>query len=269
MGDAIADSFTLRIMLAARHADIPLVLGRGAIAAKATGPTGWCPPRPRTSRTTPASPTSRVPDSTGRCCTAGTSTAASGIEQAVADRSEAAGRPWFDRDTLQPPDCCTSWTAGVGGSDPGDRQIVVDAIEVMAEAGVERIRPEPLAEALPTFDPDAVRRPHGGRAAEGVEGRRGRRPGADRRHRRLHEPARLQARSLDRFDLKSDCSRKCSALLDRRSQPLDQVLGQLLAENPSTLRAAPRAAVTSNGAPASTRRAPHKPPQTDHTPEES
>ena len=77
-----------------------------------------------------------------------------GIKRAVAERI-AAGRPGFDRDTLQ--------AAGLlhladGGAAlkvvPGDRQIVVDAIEAMAEAGVDRIRPDPLAEALADLNPD-------------------------------------------------------------------------------------------------------------------
>ena len=77
-----------------------------------------------------------------------------GIKRAVADRI-AAGRPWFDRDTLAAAGLLHLADGGSGEKRiPGDRQIVFDAIEVMAEAGVERIRPEPLAEALAEFNPD-------------------------------------------------------------------------------------------------------------------
>jgi len=153
MGDAIADSFTLRIMLAARHADIPLVLGRGAIAA------GYRP-----DRLVPAQ-TKDIKNDAGQSYIKGPGLdrpllygwnehSRDGIKRAVAERI-GAGRPGFDRDTLQ--------AAGLlhladGGAVlkvvPGDRQIVVDAIEAMAEAGVDRIRPEPLAEALADLNPD-------------------------------------------------------------------------------------------------------------------
>jgi|1185.fasta_scaffold02627_2 hypothetical protein len=153
MGDAIADSFTLRIMLAARHADIPLVLGRGAIAA------GYRP-----DRLVPAQ-TKDIKNDAGQSYIKGPSLdrpllygwnehSRVGIQQAVADR-KAAGRPWFDRDTLQTAGLLHLMDGGTGEKRiPGDRQIVVDAIEVMATAGVERIRPEPLAEALAGFNPD-------------------------------------------------------------------------------------------------------------------
>lgn len=154
MGDAIADSFTLRIMLAARHADIPLVMGSGAIAA------GYRP-----DRLVPAQ-NKQIKNDAGQSYIKGPGLdrpllygwnehSNEGIKRAVADRI-AAGRPWFDEDTLR--------AAGLmhlanGGSEqkriPGDRQIVLDAIEVMAEARTDRIRPEPLAEALSEFDEEA------------------------------------------------------------------------------------------------------------------
>ena len=154
MGDAIADSFTLAIMLAARHADIPLVLGQGAIAA------GYRP-----DRLVPAQ-TKDIKNDAGQSYIKGPGLdrpllygwneySHSAIKQAVADRIEA-GRPWFDRDTLA--------AAGLlhladGGAESkraaGDRQIVFDAIEVMAEAEVKRIRVEALAEALAGFSPEA------------------------------------------------------------------------------------------------------------------
>jgi hypothetical protein len=153
MGDAIADSFTLRIMLAARHADIPLVLGSGAIAA------GYRP-----DRLVPAQ-NKDIKNDAGQSYIKGPGLdrpllygwnehSNDAIKRAVADRI-AAGRPWFDRDTLAAAGLL-HLADGASGEKriPGDRQIVVDAIEVMAEAGVERIRPEPLAEALAEFNPD-------------------------------------------------------------------------------------------------------------------
>ena len=153
MGDAIADSFTLRIMLAARHADIPLVLGSGAIAA------GYRP-----DRLVPAQ-NKDIKNDAGQSYIKGPGLdrpllygwnehSNEAIKRAVADRI-AAGRPWFDRDTLAAAGLLHLADGGSGEKRiPGDRQIVVDAIEVMAEAGVERIRPEPLAEALAEFNPD-------------------------------------------------------------------------------------------------------------------
>jgi S-DNA-T family DNA segregation ATPase FtsK/SpoIIIE len=76
------------------------------------------------------------------------------IKRAVADRI-AAGRPWFDRDTLAAAGLLHLADGGAGDKrTPGDRQIVFDAIEVMAEAEAVRIRPEPLTEALAEFNPD-------------------------------------------------------------------------------------------------------------------
>jgi S-DNA-T family DNA segregation ATPase FtsK/SpoIIIE len=153
MGDAIADTFTLSIMLAARHADIPLVLGSGAINA------GFRP-----DRLVPAQ-NKQLKNDAGQSYIKGPGLdrpllygwnehSNEAIKQAVADRKEA-GRPWFDRDTLAAAGLLHLADGGAGEKRiPGDRQIVVDAIEVMADAGMERIRPEPLAEALVQLNPD-------------------------------------------------------------------------------------------------------------------
>lgn len=153
MGDAVADTFTLRIMLASRHADIPIVLGSGAINA------GFRP-----DRLVPAQ-NAQLKNDAGQSYIKGPGLdrpllygwnehSRDGIKRAVADRI-AAGRPWFDRDTLA--------AAGLlhlldGGSSerriPGDRQIVFHAIEVMAEREADRIRPESLTEALADFNHD-------------------------------------------------------------------------------------------------------------------
>jgi hypothetical protein len=147
MGDAIADTFTLPIMLAARHADIPLVLGEGAIAA------GYRP-----DRLVPAQ-TRHLKNDAGQSYIKGPGLSRpllygwnehsnEAIKRAVIERKEA-GRPWFDRDTLAAAGLLYLAEGGAGEKRiSGDRQIVFDAIEIMAESGVERIRPEPLAEAL-------------------------------------------------------------------------------------------------------------------------
>ena len=98
LGDAIADSFTLTVMLASRHADIPIALGTGAIAA------GWRP-----DRLSPAQ-NAEITNDAGRSYVKGAGMerpvlygwnahSRTGIQRAVAER-QAAGRPWFDHDTL-------------------------------------------------------------------------------------------------------------------------------------------------------------------------
>jgi S-DNA-T family DNA segregation ATPase FtsK/SpoIIIE len=98
LGDAIADSFTLRVMLASRHADIPLVFGTGAIAA------GYRP-----DRLSPAQ-TAQITNDAGRSYIQGAGMdrpvlygwdqrSRASVQRAVAERA-AAGRPWFDHDTL-------------------------------------------------------------------------------------------------------------------------------------------------------------------------
>lgn len=154
LGDAIADTFTLRIMLASRAEDIRLVLGNGAAAA------GFRPDRLEPAQT------KDIKNDAGRSYIKGAghnrpllygwnehSNAA--IKRAVADRA-AAGRPWFDRDTLA--------AAGLlhlmdGGPTRvvGDRQIAEDAAAVMANEGVDRMRTETLVEALADHDTEAYR----------------------------------------------------------------------------------------------------------------
>ncbi|MEU6048902.1 hypothetical protein ABZ829_00495 [Streptomyces xanthochromogenes] len=153
MGDAIADTFTLRIMLASRHDDIPLVLGRGAIGA-GFRPDRLIPAQNRDIKNDAGQSYIKGPGLDRPLLYGWNEHDHAAIKKAVADRI-AAGRPWFDRDTLA--------AAGLlhladGQAEmkriPGDRQIVFDAIEVMTEAGASRIRPEPLAEALCEFDPE-------------------------------------------------------------------------------------------------------------------
>jgi S-DNA-T family DNA segregation ATPase FtsK/SpoIIIE len=153
MGDAIADSFTLRIMLAARHADIPLVLGSGAIAA------GYRP-----DRLVPAQ-NKDIKNDAGQSYIKGPGLdrpllygwnehSNEAIKRAVADRVKA-GRPWFDRDTLAAAGLLHLATGGAAPRIPGDRQIAQDAVSVMADRGVDRMRTETLAKALADFFPGA------------------------------------------------------------------------------------------------------------------
>ncbi|MDX2732861.1 hypothetical protein [Streptomyces sp. PA03-2a] len=152
MGDAIADSFTLSVMLAARHADIPLVLGRGAIAA------GYRP-----DRLVPAQ-TKDIKNDAGQSYIKGPSLnrpllygwnehSRDGIKRGVADRITA-GRPWFDRDTLAAAGLLHLIDGGAERSISGS-QIVADSIAVMANEEVDRMRTEVLVEALTDHDPAA------------------------------------------------------------------------------------------------------------------
>lgn len=152
MGDAIADSFTLRIMLAARHADIPLVLGQGAIA-EGFRPDRLIPAQTKDIKNDAGQSYIKGPGLTRPLLYGWNEHSNNGIKQAVADR-KAAGRPWFDRDTLA--------AAGLlhladGGSERvvTSSQVVADAIAVMANAEVDRMRSEVLADALKRHDPEA------------------------------------------------------------------------------------------------------------------
>jgi hypothetical protein len=115
LGDAIADSVTYRVMLASRAEDIRLVLGTGAAAA------GYRPDRLQ-----PAVDDERVYDA-GKCFIRGPGydrpilwkwdrISRDQIMQAVADR-KAAGRPWFDQDSLAAADLLHVITrAGAAGA---------------------------------------------------------------------------------------------------------------------------------------------------------
>ena len=153
MGDAIADTFTLSIMLAARHADIPLVLGSGAINA-GFRPDRLVPAQNRQLKNDAGQSYIKGPGLDRPLLYGWNEHSNEAIKRAVADRITA-GRPWFDRDTLATAGLLHLADGGPGERSSGDRQIVFDAIEVMVTAGAERIRPEPLAEALAEFDEDA------------------------------------------------------------------------------------------------------------------
>ncbi|WP_060905352.1 ATP-binding protein [Streptomyces scabiei] len=154
MGDAIADTFTLRVMLASRWDDIRLVLGQGA-AAKGFRPDRLVPAQNKDIKNDAGQSYIKGPGLDRPLLYGWNEHGNHGIKQAVVDRV-AAGRPWFDRDTLAAAGLLHLADEGVEQKRiPGDRQVVVDAIEVMVTARVERIRPEPLAEALAAFDPEA------------------------------------------------------------------------------------------------------------------
>lgn len=151
MGDAIADTFTLSIMLAARHADIPLVLGQGAIG-EGFRPDRLVPAQTKELKNDAGQSYIKGPGLTRPLLYGWNEHSNNGIKQAVADR-KAAGRPWFDRDTLA--------AAGLlhladGGSERvvTSHQVVADAIAVMADAEVDRMRSEVLADGLKQHDPE-------------------------------------------------------------------------------------------------------------------
>lgn len=153
MGDAIADSFTLQIMLASRWDDIRIVFGQGA-AAKGFRPDRLVPAQNKDIKNDAGQSYIKGPGLDRPLLYGWNEHSRDGIKRAVEDR-KAAGRPWFDRDTLQAAGLLHLMDGGSGEKlVPGDRQIVVDSIEVMATAGVERIRPEPLAEALAELNPE-------------------------------------------------------------------------------------------------------------------
>ncbi|MBR8638624.1 hypothetical protein KEF29_03245 [Streptomyces tuirus] len=153
MGDAIADSFTLRIMLASRWDDIRIVFGQGA-AAKGFRPDRLVPAQNKDIKNDAGQSYIKGPGLDRPLLYGWNEHSRDGIQRAVADRI-AAGRPWFDRDTLQAAGLLHLMDGGTGEKlIPGDRQIVVDAIEVMAAAGVDRMKTEALAEALAELNPD-------------------------------------------------------------------------------------------------------------------
>lgn len=153
MGDAIAETFTLKIMLASRWDDIRVVFGQGA-AAKGFRPDRLVPAQNKQIKNDAGQSYIKAPGLDRPLLYGWNEHSGEAIKRAVADRI-AAGRPWFDRDSLA--------AAGLlhltdGGGEQkriaGDRQIVVDAIEVMATTGVDRMKTEALTEGLTRLDSD-------------------------------------------------------------------------------------------------------------------
>ena len=152
MGDAIADSFTLSIMLASRWDDIRIVFGQGS-AAKGFRPDRLVPAQTKDIKNDAGQSYIKGPGLDRPLLYGWNEYSRDQIKRAVADRI-AAGRPWFDRDTLA--------AAGLlhladGGSEHvvGGRQIAEDAAAVMANEGVDRMRTEVLVEALADHDEGA------------------------------------------------------------------------------------------------------------------
>lgn len=151
MGDAIADTFTLQVMLAARWDDIRLVFGQGA-AAKGYRPDRLVPAQNKQIKNDAGQSYIKGPGLDRPLLYGWNEHSHDAIKRAVTDRV-AAGRPWFDRDTLAAAGLLHLADGGSGEKRiSGDRQIVFDAIEVMAEAEAVRIRTEALAEALAGFN---------------------------------------------------------------------------------------------------------------------
>jgi S-DNA-T family DNA segregation ATPase FtsK/SpoIIIE len=154
MGDAIADSFTLQVMLASRWDDIRIVFGQGA-AAKGFRPDRLVPAQNKQIKNDAGQSYIKGPGLDRPLLYGWNEHSSDAIKQAVADRAKA-GRPWFDRDTLA--------AAGLlhladGGAEQkrisGDRRIAADAVAVMAERRVDRMRTETLTEALVLSFPEA------------------------------------------------------------------------------------------------------------------
>ncbi|WP_327307978.1 hypothetical protein OG730_34900 [Streptomyces sp. NBC_01298] len=152
LGDAIADSFTLRVMLSSREEDIRLVLGSGAKAA------GFRPDRLEPAQN------KDLKNDAGQSYIKGAGLTRpllygwnehsnQNIKMAVADR-KAAGRPWFDRDTLAAAGLL-KLVHGGATADASDANVIADAISVMADADVDRMRTETLVEALAGYSSDA------------------------------------------------------------------------------------------------------------------
>src|SRR5690606_5745866 len=138
---------------ASRWDDIRIVFGQGA-AAKGFRPDRLIPAQNRHIKNDAGQSYIKGPGLDRPLLYGWNEHSSDGIKQAVADRI-AAGRPWFDRDTLAAAGLLHLADGGAArGPIPGDRQIVADAITVMAEAEVDRMKTETLAGALAAHDPD-------------------------------------------------------------------------------------------------------------------
>ena len=153
MGDAIADTFTLRVMLASRWDDIRIVLGQGAAAA------GYRP-----DRLVPAQ-NKEIKNDAGQSYIKGPGLdrpllygwnefSRSQIDKAVEERA-AAGRPWFDDDTLKAAGLLTlKELYGPGRAGVSGCNVRKDAAAVLMNGNLDRMRTEALALALNETYPD-------------------------------------------------------------------------------------------------------------------
>lgn len=152
MGDAIADSFTLRIMLASRWDDIRIVFGQGA-AARGFRPDRLVPAQTREIKNDAGQSYIQGPGLDRPLLYGWNEHSNESIKRAVVERREA-GRPWFDRDTLAAAGLLHLIDGGAERSVSGS-QIVADSIAVMANEEVDRMRTEVLVEALADHNPGA------------------------------------------------------------------------------------------------------------------
>lgn len=149
MGDAIADTFTLSIMLASRWDDIRIVLGQGA-AGKGFRPDRLVPAQNKDIKNDAGQSYIKGPGLDRPLLYGWNEHSHAAIKQAVADR-KAAGRPWFDRDTLAAAGLL-NLLEGRGERHISGSEIVADAIAAMADESVDRMRTEVLLEALADRD---------------------------------------------------------------------------------------------------------------------
>jgi hypothetical protein len=152
MGDAIADSFTLRIMLASRWDDIRIVFGQGS-AAKGFRPDRLVPAQTKDIKNDAGQSYIKGPGLDRPLLYGWNEYSREQVKRAVAERITA-GRPWFDRDTLAAAGLLHLADGGTARVVEG-RQIAEDAAAVMANEGVDRMRTEVLVEALADHDPEA------------------------------------------------------------------------------------------------------------------
>jgi S-DNA-T family DNA segregation ATPase FtsK/SpoIIIE len=153
LGDAIAETFTLKVMLAARHADIPIVLGQGAIA-EGFRPDRLVPAQNKQSKNDAGQSYIKGAGLTRPLLYGWNEYSRDQIDRAVADRV-AAGRPWFDDDTLREAGLLNlKEQYGPGSTAATGSSIVKDAAAVLLNAEVDRMRTEVLAEGLQVAHPD-------------------------------------------------------------------------------------------------------------------
>ncbi|MFE9337744.1 hypothetical protein [Streptomyces sp. NPDC007063] len=153
MGDAIADSFTLRVMLPARWDDIRIVFGKGA-AAEGFRPDRLVPAQNKDIKNDAGQSYIKGPGLTRPLLYGWNELSRSQIDRAVADRAEA-GRPWFDDDTLQAAGLLKLKAQyGPASTAAGGGSIVKDAAAVLLNLDVDRMRPETLTAALAEAHPD-------------------------------------------------------------------------------------------------------------------
>lgn len=131
MGDAIADSFTLKIMLASRWEDIRIVFGQGS-AAKGYRPDRLVPAQNKQIKNDAGQSYIKGAGITRPLLYGWNEHARTAIERAVQERA-AAGRPWFDVDSLAAADLLHVITQK--GSVSGSSVSLADRLDTLAVQG--------------------------------------------------------------------------------------------------------------------------------------